>query len=72
MDQTMERFITAGPNDIEFIIAHMTKPVEAEEMVFNESWERRLTQIVTDLNNDFSAELDKVIKRLQSIFSYFK
>ena len=35
MDKTMERFIGAGQNDMEFIIAHMTKPVEAEEMVFD-------------------------------------
>ena len=35
MDLTMERFIDATQNDMEFIIAHMTKPVEAEEMVFN-------------------------------------
>ena len=43
MDLTMERFIKAGPNDFDFIIKHMTKPIEAEEMVFNGSWDDRLT-----------------------------
>ena len=50
----------------------MTKPIEAEEMVFNGSWDDRLNQIVTELNNEFTADLDKVINHLQGIFSKLK
>ena len=69
MDLTMERFINAGQNDIDFIIAHMTNPIEAEEMVFDVSWDDRLNQIVTELNNEFIKDLDRVIELLQGIFS---
>ena len=72
MDLTMERFINAGQNDFEFIIKHMTKPIEAEEMVFNGRWDDRLTEIVTELNSEFTADLDKVINHLQGIFSKLK
>ena len=72
MEQTLERFINATGNDVDFIVAHMTKPVEAEEMVFNNKWEEKLTEIVNNLNEEFAADLNRVIKHLQGIFQVFK
>ena len=42
MEMTMRRFINAGEEDKDFIIKHMTKPVEAEKEVFKIEFKKKL------------------------------
>ena len=72
MEKTMERFINAQQNDIDFIITHMKKPVDAEKQVFEEEWEKELKNTVSTLKTDFTIEMNHVLDQLTAVFTTLK
>ena len=72
MEKTMNRFIGASQNDIQFIILHMKKPVEAEKIVFEEEWAKELETTVSTLKDDFTIEMNHVLDHLASVFTTLK
>ena len=51
MEKTIDRFVRAGVDDKEFIKLHMTKPIEAEQMVFEADFNNTLVEMVKRLSD---------------------
>ena len=57
----MDRFIRAGVDDKEFIKKHMTDPVGAEKMVFEEDFNDTLVEMVNRLSEEFTEQIYSVV-----------
>ena len=60
----MDRFVRAGEEDKEFIIKHMTDPIEAEKMVFEEEFNNTLAEMVNRLSEEFTEQFYSVVEHL--------
>ena len=72
MEKTMNRFFDATQNDLQFIILHMKKPVEAEKIVFEEEWAKELETTVNTLKDEFTIEMNHVLDHLAEVFKTLK